>query len=148
MYVIEAESVLSYFLGCWRIDRVISAFGEITGQATFQLNSQNDKILNYKEAVTLPSPSNNQKPNAFREYEYVMTDTGFDIFFSDGATKGELFLSFEFIYASILTSHHLCIKDHYDARFEFVSDDEFELDFTVNGPKKDYSIQTRFIRLA
>ncbi|MBD5772722.1 DUF6314 family protein [Marinomonas colpomeniae] len=147
MYVIEAEGVLSYFLGDWRIHRVISGFGEITGQAMFQLNNQNDKLLNYKEAVTLPSPSNNQKPNAFREYEYVMTDTGFDIFFSDGATKGELFLSFEFIHASILTSHHLCIKDHYDAKFEFLSGDEFQLSFTVNGPKKDYSIQTCFTRL-
>lgn len=146
MYVIEATEVLEYFLGDWRVYRVISGFGEVTGQATFQLSSQSNRLLNYKEAMILPN-SKEQKPNAFREYEYLMKDTGFDIFFSDGETKGELFLSFEFIHASILTSHHLCIEDHYDARFEFVSNDKFELSFTVNGPKKDYSIQTCFIRL-
>ncbi|ETX09493.1 hypothetical protein MUS1_08695, partial [Marinomonas ushuaiensis DSM 15871] len=71
----------------------------------------------------------------------------FDIFFSDGATKGDVFLSFAFTQASILTSHHLCIKDHYNARFEFLSDNEFELSFNVMGPKKDYSIQTQFTRI-
>ena len=145
MYAIEAKAVLSYFLGDWEMHRVISEFGEITGRATFRLNGESDQHLDYKEAVMLPRLGE-QKANAFREYEYRMTDAGFDIFFSDGATKSQLFLSFAFVQASILTSHHLCIQDHYDAEFVFLSDDEFELSFTVVGPKKDYSIQTRFIR--
>ena len=147
MYAIEAKDVLSYFLGDWKIHRVISEFGEITGRARFRLNGESDQHLDYKEAVMLPRLGE-QKANAFREYEYRMTDAGFDIFFSDGATKGQLFLSFAFAQASILTSHHLCIKDHYDATFEFLSDDEFELSFCVIGPKKDYSIRTLFTRMS
>ena len=146
MYAIEAKDVLSYFQGDWKLHRVISGFGEMAGQATFRLNSGNDPRLDYKEAVMLPSVGE-QKANAFREYEYRMTDAGFDIFFSDGATKDQLFLSFVFAQASTLTSHHLCIKDHYNAEFVFLSDNEFELSFSVVGPKKDYSIQTRFTRL-
>jgi hypothetical protein len=93
MYAIEPKDVLSYFLGDWKIHRVISDFGEITGRARFRLNGESDQHLDYKETVMLPS-FGEQKNNAFREYEYRMTDAGFDIFFSDGATKGQLFLSF------------------------------------------------------
>lgn len=149
MYEIEAKEVLSYFLGSWKVQRVISGFGEITGQAMFQVNDEHEQYLDFQEAMTLPSAqhkSQDQKPNAFRTYQYRMTNEGFDIFFSDGATKGDLFLSFAFTQASILTSHHLCIKDHYDATFEFLSADQFELSFSVVGPKKDYSIQTTFTR--
>ena len=148
MYAIESSAVSLYFLGDWKANRVISGFGEITGQATFQVNDQHDDYLDFQEAMVLPSAQNKeQKPNAFRTYEYRMTSEGFDIYFSDGATKGDLFLSFAFTQASILTSHHLCIKDHYDATFAFLSDDEFELSFSVVGPKKDYSIRTRFTRI-
>lgn len=152
MYSIEAKAVSSYFLGDWKVHRVISGFGEITGQATFQANNQLDGYLDFNEAMVLPSSQNqnggqDHKPNAFRTYEYRMMPEGFDIYFSDGATKGDLFLSFVFTQASVLTSHHLCIKDHYDATFEFFSDDEFELGFSVVGPKKDYSIRTRFTRV-
>ena len=150
MYVIEASAVSLYFLGDWRVQRVISGFGEIAGQATFQVNDVRDDYLDFKEAMVLSSAQNkgqDQKLNAFRTYQYRMTDEGFDIFFSDGATKGDLFLSFAFAQASVLTSHHLCIKDHYDAKFEFLSDNEFELSFSVIGPKKDYSIQTQFTRM-
>lgn len=147
MYTIEAKAVSSYFLGDWKVQRVISGFGEITGQAMFQVNDQRDDYLDFQEAMVLPSlKGQDQKPNAFRTYEYRMTSDGFDIYFSDGATKGDLFLSFAFTQASVLTSHHLCIKDHYNATFEFLSDDDFELSFSVVGPKKDYSIQTRFTR--
>jgi len=149
MYEIEVKEVLPYFLGNWKVQRVISGFGEITGLATFQVNDVHDDYLDFKEAMVLPnaqSKSQDQKPNAFRTYEYRMMPEGFDIYFSDGATKGDLFLSFAFTQASVLTSHHLCIKDHYGATFEFLSDDVFELSFCVIGPKKDYSIRNRFTR--
>jgi hypothetical protein len=149
MYAIEAKEVLSYFLGDWKVQRVISGFGEITGQATFQVSDECDQYLDFQEAMVLPngqSKSQDQTPNAFRSYQYRMTDAGFDIFFSDGATNGNLFLSFAFTQASMLTSHHLCIKDHYDAKFEFLSVNKFELGFSVVGPKKDYSILTTFTR--
>lgn len=145
MYEIEAKAVLPYFLGDWSMQRVISGFGEITGQARFSIKEGNDQCLDYKEAMVLPN-SVDQKPNAFRLYEYRMTASGFDIFFADGATNGELFLSFAFTQASLLTCHHLCIKDHYDAKFEFLSCDEFDLSFTVSGPNKDYTTHTRFTR--
>lgn len=149
MYEIEAKEVLSYFLGGWKVQRVISGFGEITGQATFQVSDEHEQYLDFQEEMVLPSVQNSaqdQKPNAFRTYQYRMTEEGFDIFFSDGATKGNLFLSFAFTQASMLTSHHLCIKDHYDAKFTFLSADQFELGFSVVGPKKDYSILTTFTR--
>jgi hypothetical protein len=147
MYTIEANAVSLYFLGDWKVQRVISGFGEIAGQATFQVNDLRDDYLDFQEAMILPNlKGQDQKPNAFRTYEYRMTSDGFDIYFSDGATKGDLFLSFAFTQASVLTSHHLCIKDHYNATFEFLSDDDFELSFNVVGPKKDYSIRNRFTR--
>ncbi|MEO9275162.1 DUF6314 family protein [Marinomonas sp. 5E14-1] len=150
MHEIEAKEVLSYFVGSWKVQRAISGFGEITGQATFQVNDEHEQCLDFQEAMVLSNIQNksqDQKPNAFRTYQYRMTDEGFDIFFSDGATKGDLFLSFAFTQASTLKSHHLCIKDHYDAKFEFLSDRQFQLSFSVVGPKKDYSILTTFTRL-
>jgi len=145
MYAISAKEVLSYFLGHWTVQREISGFGNIVGQAAFQNHEDEAHWLDFQEAMVLPGAKEN-KPNAFRRYTYRMTATGFDIYFSDGATDGALFLSFEFTQASKLTSHHLCIKDHYDATFEFLSDTEFQLSFSVVGPKKDYSITTRFTK--
>lgn len=145
MYAISAKEVLSYFLGHWRVQREISGFGNITGQASFQRHESEAQWLEFQEAMVLPG-AKESKPNAFRRYTYRMTDLGFDIYFSDGATDGALFLSFAFTQASILTSHHLCIKDHYNAKFAFLSDHEFELSFSVVGPKKDYSIKTRFTK--
>jgi len=145
MYQIESNAVFPYFLGDWTVQRVISGFGEISGQAKFKPSTERGECLDYKEAMVLPN-SPNQQANAFRLYEYRITESGFDIFFADGATNGDLFLSFAFTQASLLTCHHLCIKDHYDATFEFLSENVFELSFTVDGPKKDYSIHTRFTR--
>ncbi|REG82434.1 DUF6314 family protein [Marinomonas pollencensis] len=145
MYAISAKEVLSYFLGDWKVERTISGFGDVSGEAHFHRHADNEQWLDFQEAMVLPG-SEAHKPNAFRRYTYRMTEAGFDIYFSDGATDGALFLSFAFTQASLLTSHHLCIKDHYNAKFEFLSEQEFVLSFTVEGPKKDYSIHTRFIK--
>lgn len=146
MYAIDSKEVMPYFLGTWQVKRDISNFGEISGEAVFKPHTKVEGYLDYREAMVLPN-SPNQKPNAFRAYQYRITEAGFDIFFADSVNEGELFLSFCFTQASILTSHHLCINDHYDAKFTFLTDDLFELSFSVVGPKKDYRIQTCFTRL-
>lgn len=45
---------------------------------------------------------------------------------------------------------HLCVDDEYQAnyhfQFQYLQCDEWELKYSVNGPKKDYTTSTRFIR--
>ncbi|TXR54685.1 DUF6314 family protein [Reinekea thalattae] len=143
MYFIQADQVGDYFLGSWKVKRSITGFGEISGDARFRVNQDDPDVLDFNEAMILP---NSDKANAFRSYQYRIQKNGFDIFFSDGPDNGKLFLSFSFNKESTLTSHHLCIKDHYDARFQFNSENNFVLSFSVVGPKKDYQIHSTFHR--
>lgn len=39
---------------------------------------------------------------------------------------------------------HLCIQDIYEANYSFFSDKQFELKYTISGPKKCYEIITQF----
>lgn len=39
---------------------------------------------------------------------------------------------------------HLCIKDLYKANYSFANDHQFELKYTIEGPKKCYEIITKY----
>jgi len=113
MYAIEAKAVFVVFSGGFgKCIRVISEFGEITGRATFSpLMAKVDQPSRLKEAGHVTQIRWAKKPMPFEEYEYRMTDAGVWYISSlTGATKGQLFLSFDLPKSSILTSHHLCIQ--------------------------------------
>lgn len=39
---------------------------------------------------------------------------------------------------------HLCIQDLYESNYSFTNDHQFELKYTINGPKKCYEIITKY----
>ena len=48
------------------------------------------------------------------------------------------------------TAGHLCIDDYYDVKYDFafkaVSLKEWNIEYTVNGPQKDYTIRGTYTR--
>ncbi len=42
---------------------------------------------------------------------------------------------------------HMCIKDHYQAKYQFLSFSKFKLEYTVIGPAKNYVSSTLFEKL-
>ena len=145
MVTVKASEILNYFSGHWQIRRHISDQPEMRGDAEFRASPGAGGQLHYVERLSWAGP-NGQPIQAQRAYTYRRTDTGLAIDFADGVNPGALFLAFDFEQASELTSHHLCIADHYDGRFVFHSMDSFELSFQVVGPHKDYRINSRFQR--
>lgn len=145
MFELNADQLLNYFRGHWRLQREVSDQPVMTGTAEFADCADHSRQLDYLEKLSWPGP-NGQPIHAQRAYLYRQTDTGLAIDFADGVSSGKLFLAFAFERAHELTSHHLCIADHYDGRFVFYSTDRFELSFQVVGPHKDYRITTVFER--
>lgn len=145
MFELTATQVLKYFQGSWRLRREVSDQPLMTGIAEFTPSLSKNNQLDYIEKLSWPGPGG-QPIHAQRAYTYRQTETGLVIDFADGVSTGELFLAFDFERAHELTSHHLCIADHYDGRFVFHSADRFELSFQVVGPHKDYQITTLFER--
>ena len=55
-------------------------------------------------------------------------------------------------YMSTAKGHHLCVNDNYDAEYEFRYQDtnliQWNLKYTVKGPKKDYTASAVYTRIA
>ncbi|WP_108125646.1 DUF6314 family protein [Saccharospirillum mangrovi] len=145
MFDVAASNILNYFTGAWRLERRVTDQPLMHGEAQFSPSATQPNHLDFVERLSWPA-ANGQRIQAQRAYTYRRTDTGLAIDFADGVSTGALFLAFDFDRASELTSHHLCIADHYDGRFVFHSAQAFELSFQVVGPHKDYHIRTRFER--
>lgn len=145
MFEVSADSVLTYFSGSWRLKRQVTDQPLMFGEAQFTPNATQAHQLDFIEHISWLN-AKGQQLQAQRAYCYRRTDAGLAIDFADGINAGALFLAFDFDRAHELTSHHLCIADHYDGHFVFHSAQAFELSFQVIGPHKDYRIQTHFER--
>lgn len=132
------------FEGLWKIQRVISTGEKMAGTATFKPCAENPDTLKYHERGQLTTPSG-IKFDVFRDYEYRFDQksNAIDVLFSDGRHFHTL------IFGHCLKEaqgHHLCIKDNYNARYQFIDPETFELSYQVIGPKKDYSITSQFTK--
>ena len=80
-------------------------------------------------------------------YFYKAIANGFAVYFRDSA---ELFQRVTFSTAEngvwAGQAKHLCKADVYASRYVFYGNGTFEVRHAVRGPRKDYSIQTRYQR--
>jgi hypothetical protein len=82
-----------------------------------------------------------------QRYFYEAITNGFAVYFYDSS---ELFERVTFLEvegeAWVGRAEHLCKADVYASRYVFYGDGTFEIRHAVRGPRKDYSIQTRYQR--
>ena len=131
--------------GTWKFHRVISSGGTLDGRAIFQNSSDNPNTLLYNESGLFLTATG-AKLNFFKKYYYQYTATPIDsisVLFSDG--RFFHMLHFEDC-STEAQGYHLCVQDTYKALYRFINPGMFELIYTVDGPKKKYTITTTFIR--
>jgi hypothetical protein len=116
----------------------------MVGTAT--LIGHEDGRYDYREQGRL-TLTNGQSLDAERRYFFREENDGFAVFFAE--TPPSLFhrVALRREGATLIgTATHLCEADRYDSRYEFFADGDFSVQHRVEGPRKRYSMITRYAR--
>ncbi len=140
----NAKRIFDFLQGIWVFDRTIAGHGRMAGRAVFL--QQAPLLLHYTETGAHELQSG--KTFDFHQaYRYLYKDGCLLAEFSDGRP----FHSLEFKSDTDdlkATALHLCVNDTYAGEYIFYGSDHFSLRWDVQGPHKDYVIQTNYFRQA
>lgn len=129
------------------------------GFATFITNESEPNLLIYTEKVTINSDRDNAMNGmeAKQKYKYRFdksAETLTKYFYDDrlfyelkiAANSSDTEEATEIIASNELKfcGSHLCVQDTYEANYVFRNNEQFELNYSVKGPKKCYQIMTKF----
>lgn len=143
------QRLLRHLQGVWKLKRRLGTQGHMHGVAHFQ--TWKEGVLHYQEQGYADFGSG--KPFfAYRAYAYVYDQGTVAVHFWDRERKqpAGLLHTLHFQNAKhggqilAATGTHQCVNDVYKARYTFVSPAHFQLIYRVQGPHKDYTMQTHF----
>ncbi|MEP5151847.1 DUF6314 family protein [Planktotalea sp.] len=132
----------SDFLGRWSIDRSITEAhapnpARFVGSATI---TEGPVVWVFAEEGTL-SLAQGSTMKAERKYLWKSVGNGFDVFFAD-----ERFFH-RFDLTAQAQASHWCDPDQYDVAYDFSAWPVWSSTWNVAGPRKDYVMQSSFLRL-
>lgn len=135
------HKIFKNLTGTWNLSREIENFGRAAGTATFVYTELNS--IHYREDIKV-EPFTTDSYKAFREYfyKYDKEEDKIIMYFKDL----KLFSELEIYGEKNLAGEHLCGLDNYNVLFDFLSQDKFITSYYVKGPKKDYKIETTYVR--
>lgn len=141
----------AFFIGPWRVERVIddrrgARPGRAWGEVVFTDDAREERLATVcREALTIDYGG--RQWNATQQTRWVFRGQNFvEMFFADGVTS----CMFE------LEPHHHgwrarfahpCGEDRYEGRAECAAGDAWRLIWTVAGPRKDYTLDTHYVRI-
>ena len=137
--------------GVWKLKRCLGTQGHMQGIAHFQ--TWREGVLYYQEQGSATFGSS-KALLAYRAYAYVYDQGTIAVHFWDKERKQPAGLLHTLNFQStkttsqvlVATGTHKCTDDVYKACYTFVSQKNFQLTYQVQGPHKDYTIQTCFSR--
>ncbi len=162
----STRQIYDNFVGTWSIKRVLGNYGTAEGIAKFTLQNHSETatydsdnhtaqspneetlLINYREDLHVKYDNDlgpNVENTAYKEYVYLYDKARDKIVkkFSNGNLFYELSIDFD---KQTANGDHLCEKDMYKAMYKFSNPHSFSLTYFVNGPKKDYLIETEFTK--
>ena len=139
---ILANSIFNRLRGLWHLTRRIEGYGRMEGVAAFTQTSPED--LSYKEQGLHSLPDGGTL-EFFQNYIYRLEREGLFARFADLRPFHGLQL-YPDGSALKTASMHLCGADIYRGEYVFEEDNRFSLRWDVQGPKKNYVIQTDYVR--
>ncbi|KAM9970246.1 hypothetical protein ACTFIR_002094 [Dictyostelium discoideum] len=116
----------------------------VSGIASFKQLDNDQFSYQYQEDGILKQPDNTTF-NISQRYIYRLKDDIISVYFDEKPER--LFQTLDFNNSSLAKGHHLCGDDTYDAIYQLVSPKEFNLIYSVLGPKKNYKITTTFLKI-
>lgn len=139
------EQIFKSLSGRWSLNRVLGAYGEIEGFATFSEN-RDINILNYREDFNVNNFNQNSM-HSYKEYEYHLFESKIMKCFKSENDQRQVFYELEFLSDDFAVAKHMCNLDSYDVEYNFSSLGNFKLKYSVKGPRKDYIIETEFSKI-
>lgn len=170
MRMSSAKQIFDSLPGIWRLTRETltplkqwqnsgAECIKANGYAAFITNESESDLLIYTEKVTIHSGCDNAMSGmqAKQKYKYRFdksTQTLIKYFYDDrlfcelkiGGNPSDIEGATEANASTVLKlcGSHLCIADTYEANYVFRNMEQFELDYSVKGPKKCYQIHTKY----
>lgn len=148
------EGVITALKGEWSFKRIIEGHGSMQGMASVvtapaeEFFGREERLLHYREKGRLLL-TGGEEFESEREYLFDRSDNGFAVYFKE--TPRRLFhtISLERQDGGLLRggSVHWCHDDVYKTLYEFLPDGQFVIQHDVTGPRKDYRIFTKYVRL-
>ncbi len=147
------QDLLEYFKGVWAFERVIlftdseTLYANATGSAILEIKDTIRTLQYHEKGKLLITGTQHQQP-FFRNYKYVFTNDGLDVYFDDTLTQNfNLYQQYVFQKESqklLPKEVHVCNKDLYQGDFNLIGAEHFVHTSVVKGPHKDYRIITHF----
>lgn len=138
---IETDALFLFLKGTWSFDRTIRGHGSMSGVAAFR--NRTPTALDYDESGTHAAKGG--AVDFYQSYIYVQEGGDIAVTFKDGRP----FHTLTFDNAqNLLTASavHLCGDDVYRGEYVFHDNDNFSLRWDVKGPRKNYLIETNYVR--
>lgn len=138
------NKLYQYLQGEWRFYRTIEPHGHAQGIAQFSPMDNQENCLYYQEHGQF-FQNEQQYFKMQRDYIYVCAENTIDIYHARTGIQGDFFLKVVFeSYTTAAIATHLCQQDLYQATFSLINEQNFQVEYRVNGPKKNYLIHTKY----
>lgn len=168
MKMCSAKQIFDILPGIWKITRETltplkqwqNAGAECikaNGFAAFTSMESDQNVLIYAEKVTINSEDsamNGMEARQKYKYHYNSADQTLTKYFIDDRLFYTLKVEQQHEHETTTEASasnqitgcgtHLCIQDLYNANYTFANDKQFQLKYTINGPKKCYEIITMY----
>jgi hypothetical protein len=143
--------LFNHLQGVWELKRRLGTQGHMQGMAFF--TTWREGVLYYQEQGSIVLGSS-KAFSAYRAYAYVYYQGTIAVHFWDSAREQPARLLHTLHFQSthhtsqvlVATGAHECASDVYKAHYAFLSPEDFQLTYQVQGPRKNYTIQTYFSR--
>jgi hypothetical protein len=139
------DDVLSSLAGSWFLDRSISLGASMIGTAT--VAAQGPGRFHYCEQGRL-TLAGGDIIDAERRYIFAPSPGGFAVLFMERPPRLFHRIVLQRTGPNLAGSGlHSCIEDRYESRYEFRPDGSFVVRHIALGPRKRYTIATRYSRI-
>ncbi len=119
--------------------------GDIKMQGRACFSKISDDAYEYREMGEYEKPEDNQK--FFQNQTYVWGESMLRILRVDKSVLHEFSFGEDESYPLLLWHTHQCKNDIYKIKLNIISENEFTTEYVVLGPKKDYQVNSRFLRI-
>ncbi|GGF06637.1 hypothetical protein SAMN05443634_1136 [Chishuiella changwenlii] len=144
------KPILSFLLGDWTIYREIYSDELLSGQAegyvTFEESESNS--LSYTEKGETYFFDIKKLIPFQKKFLYEFSLDTLTVYFADGVDNGKIYQHYaleDFQNKKVESSEkHFCGNDIYQSYYVIKSDEEFFMKTIINGPKKNFIIDTLF----
>lgn len=143
--------LVNYFNGKWTFEREIiisdtpKVYATASGTAIFEPIAN---ALEYEETGKVFMLEAQQRSSFFRNYRYVFTEEGLDVYFHDNLTQNfNLYQNYIYHPAAdtlVAKEIHVCNKDLYEGGFQLLNDRYYIHTSIIKGPHKDFFITTNY----